>query len=879
MPIMNLSYSLRWLLPALLLSACFYLSMVRPVQPPAPLRPYLNGVFSSETPGEVGQYDVSDVFPGIGFQGPVRLLPFPDTARGLVVLGKRGQAWLANPTTRESRQIMDISDRVLNGWEGGSLGIAFHPDFAKGGKHEVFVFYRWKENVADYTEEGYNRVSRFQWDEAGQRIDAASEEVLIQQYDRRSWHAGGDMFFGPDGFLYIALGDEGLDEDDWPASNQRLDRGLFAGILRIDIDNDPQRSHPIRRQPQPPVAPPEGWPPTFSAGYMIPNDNPWLDPAGTLLEEFVVLGTRSPHAISWDAQTEQIWIADVGLSAFEEINRAVSGDNLQWPFLEGDRRPGSFKEPETVTGRQVPPYVAYTHQIGNCILGGGVYRHRRHPSLDDHYLFVDYGVNSLMAVPASGGDRQIRTLIGDLTSLPHRFPESAKLSGVYPQSNGDILLTVMGKRRGESPGKIYRLVQKEIVGDPPARLSELGVFTDLKSLTAAPGILPYRTNAELYSDGARKRRWMAVPNRGVDGEDVPGMGIEFRADAPWTFPEGTVFIKHFEMPGAGPDGTNLPLETRFFVLGARAKGYGLSYRWNEAGTDAYLLKSGDERPYQRFSRSGRSLGQGVWSYPSRTQCLSCHTGTADYVLGVQTHQLNARLTYPATGQTLNQLDYLSQSGVLRGMTGPVSDLPRARALDDETASLDLRVRSYLDANCASCHRAGGMENVRMDLRFGVTDSLQRGIVGLPTRSHASNPSYNIVEPGNHAISELWLRDASEHENQMPPLGRSRRDEVWVARLAEWIDGLGRPEVSPGEVVVYPNPATDRVGVQLPADWAPPFQVTVYDAAGRRLTQLVGGVAELHEFVLPLTGYPAGLLLVTVRDARGRRGQGKVVVRR
>lgn len=836
--------------------------------------PYLNDVFSSQPPGEVGSYDVEDVFPGIGFQGPVRVLSFPDTAQGLVILGKRGQAWLANPESQEVREIMNISDRILNGWEGGSLGIAFHPDFAAGGTREVFVFYRWKHELLDFTEEGYNRLSRFQWDEENQKIDEDSEEVLLQQFDRKSWHAGGDMFFGPDGFLYVSLGDEGLSQQFWEDSNQRLDRGMFGGIIRIDVDNDPSRSHVVRRQPLPPTEPPAGWPETFSSGYMIPDDNPWLDDTGGGLEEFIVLGARSPHSMFWDGQTEKIWLADVGSNNFEEVNEVVIGDNLGWPWAEGHVSAGAFPRPEVVIGREVPPYLAYPHEVGNCVMGGGVYRGAVFANLYDHYVFADWGVNRLMAVDATGGEREIKTLIGDLTALPHEFPPAAKLSGVYPQANGDILLAVMGSRMSAGPGKIYRLVQRDIVPDPPQLLSEIGAFIDLENLEAAPGLVPYRTNAQLYSDGAEKLRWLAVPNDGDHNE--AGEQIEFRADAPWTFPEGTVFIKHFEMPNATPNqAENLRLETRFFIMGAGGKGYGLTYRWNDEGTEAYLLEGSEERPYDIFDDGGTVVERGTWTFPSRTQCLTCHTNNSGYALGVQTHQLNGVLTYPATGQTFNQLSYLEAVGILDGPVGEVTDLPKAYALDDEAASLEVRVRSYLDANCAGCHQPGGLEPVDMDLRFLAAGSFDQRIIGFPTRSHASNPDYNIVEPGDHSLSEIWLRDASMDANQMPPLGRSKVDEVWVLRLAEWIDGLGEEATLLEDVLVYPNPTNANVTLLTPAEWTAPFRVRIFDLAGRLLQQSVmdGRGGELN-----LSSYPSGVLILYLEDAAGRRQKKKVVKR-
>lgn len=844
------------------------------VQPPGAIAPYLNGTFTSVMPGEGGSWDIEEVFPDGGFQGPVRLLPFPRPEEGLVVLGKRGQAWIADPVTQGIREIMDISDRILNGWEGGSLGIAFHPEFAQG-TEEVFVYYRWKEDLSDFTTEGYQRLSRFGWDAANYRIDADSEEVLIQQFDRKEWHAGGGMFFGLDGFLYLSIGDEGFTSSGYEDSNQRLDAGLLGGILRIDVDNNAGRSHPIRRQPRHPGPAPDGWPETFSQGYMIPNDNPWLDESGGSLEEFAVMGTRSPHAISFDAESNSIWVADVGANRFEEISRASVGDNLEWPWKEGLANTSFFDKPDNVIGQEKGPYIAYGRDLGASVMGGSVYRGEVFPSLFGSYLFADWVTNRIMAVDAGTSDPEIVTLIGSLTNLPHELPQSAKISGVYPQPDGEILITVMGQRSAPGPGKIYRLVKRNPVDDPPARLSEIGAFADLINLDPMPGIIPYRTGSQLYSDGAEKQRWLAVPNDGTS--DRPEEQIEFSADGEWTFPEGTVMIKHFEMPNSLADpGRTIRLETRFFIMGENGIGYGLTYRWNDEGTEAFLINGAEERTYDFFDEQDQVINTAIWNYPSRVQCLTCHTANAGFVLGVNTHQLNNPLTYPDNGQTLNQLTYLEETGVLSGDIGAVAALPRSYTLEDETVSLDLRVRSYLDANCAGCHRPGGLANVDMDLRFGVDNPASRRIFRQPTKSHSSNYDLNIVEPGDHQQSELWLRDASEESSQMPPLGRSMRDEQWVTMLAEWIDGLGEENEPPGEYTVYPNPTSGRVEIYFPEATSPPYRFMLHDVSGRLLFRTTTTDEVRH--TLDVSVYPAGLLLLTIIDQTGEKSVERIVKR-
>jgi len=228
--------------------------------------------------------------------------------------------------------------------EGGISDIAFHPEFGLPSSDNsvyIYISYRWSPTRSGTfsgspTFDGCNRVSRFSVSNGLVNLD--SELVLINQYDRQQWHIGGDMFFGDDGFLYISTGDEG-NCCNRTFNTQRLDGGLFSGILRIDVDQDSSRSHPIVRQPvhleEDPSSNGSNWPPSYTQNYCIPNDNPFVDPSGDSLEEFYSIGFRHPWTISRDAATGNIWVADVGQSAMEEINITKSGDNHQWGYVEG----------------------------------------------------------------------------------------------------------------------------------------------------------------------------------------------------------------------------------------------------------------------------------------------------------------------------------------------------------------------------------------------------------------------------------------------------------------------------------------------------------------------------------------------------------------
>ncbi|MCV6592295.1 MAG: PQQ-dependent sugar dehydrogenase [Silicimonas sp.] len=199
------------------------------------------------------------------------------------------------------------------------------------------------------------------------------------------------MFFGDDGFLYISVGDEGNCCSKEHAT-QRLDVGLWSGILRIDVDMDPTRSHPIRRQPthleENPAVNGAQWPQSSSANYFIPNDNPFVDPSGGNLEEFYSLGLRHPWTIHYDSFTGDIWAADVGQAAYEEVNVIEKGDNHQWGYKEGPVN-GVIAKPANVIGKEVPPVFAYPRSEGQAVIGGGVYRGDKFPELFGKYLFSE----------------------------------------------------------------------------------------------------------------------------------------------------------------------------------------------------------------------------------------------------------------------------------------------------------------------------------------------------------------------------------------------------------------------------------------------------------------------------------------------------------
>lgn len=249
---------------------------------------------------------------------------------------------------------LDISDRISCCQERGLLGIAFHPDFASNG--EFFVNYT---NLSFATV-----VSRFTVSTDPNQANASSEEILLTVAQPFSNHNGGHLAFGPDGYLYIGLGDGGSGGD--PDNYAQNHLSLLGKMLRIDVDN--------------------------GSPYAIPDDNPFAHTDFTL-DEIWALGLRNPFRYSFDRITGDLYIADVGQDLIEEVHvhraNTASGENYGWRLMEGT----SCFNPATGCndGSLTLPAFEYTHTNGRCsITGGYVYRGIAIPALQGKYLYGDF---------------------------------------------------------------------------------------------------------------------------------------------------------------------------------------------------------------------------------------------------------------------------------------------------------------------------------------------------------------------------------------------------------------------------------------------------------------------------------------------------------
>ena len=370
----------------------------------------------------------------------------------------------------------------------------------------------------------------------------------------------------------------------------------------------------------------------------------------------------------------------------------------------------------------------------------------------------------------------------------------------------------------------------------PPLLSQTGAFLDTPNLVPEAGLIPYDLIVPFWSDGAEKARWASVP---------AGQKIKFAATGEWVFPEGAVFVKTFELATNELNPHSLRrLETRLLVRDDRGGVYGAVYKWRADNSDADLLATNLSEDIQ--IRTATGVRTQAWYYPSRADCLTCHTANAGYVLGVKTRQLNRDLKYPS-GITENELTHWDRLGWLDTnffATG-LANYPRLARLDDPTRSLADRARSYLDANCAHCHRPKGTV-AYFDARY-YTPLARQNLIDGPVLIDERIDGSRVIAPNDIWRSILYMRTDTTEAFKMPPLARNTIDERGMKLLREWIESL------PGPPVLPPPEMSPRGG-----NFSKPVAVILKSEPGATIRYTVDGTVPtssdlLYEKPVPLTG--------------------------
>ncbi|GAB4578053.1 MAG: hypothetical protein Fur0022_07850 [Anaerolineales bacterium] len=368
-----------------------------------------------------------------------------------------------------STPFLNIMDRVEDGGEQGLLGLAFDPNYATNGYFYVNYTYCTTGSCPNYgtTPNLYTRVSRFTVTGDPNLADPNSEVILLVIQQPYGNHNGGDINFGPDGYLYIGMGDGGDGGD--PQNHAQNPASLLGKMLRIDIDGGGQ----------PPDCDSDG-------EYTIPADNPFIGVGGTC-DEIWHFGLRNPWRFSFDSLTGDMYIADVGQNAWEEVNfqpaASLGGENWGWRCYEGNH-------PYNTSGCGPMntydfPFHEYAHGASYSITGGFVYRGGMYPVFYGHYIFTDYGSGQVWTAINNGG--WVITPQGDLGSSFTSFGEGA---------DGEIYLATLN-------GNIYHVVENTVVqtqtptatttNTPTATTTPTATQTPSPTITLTPSNTPTNT--------------------------------------------------------------------------------------------------------------------------------------------------------------------------------------------------------------------------------------------------------------------------------------------------------------------------------------------------------------------------------------------------
>jgi uncharacterized repeat protein (TIGR03806 family) len=664
-------------------------------------------------------------FTSLSFTSPIALLQAPnDSARWYVVEQGGTIKQFSGTSPASASTFVDITSRVRSGGEMGLLGMAFHPNFPTDNR--VFLSYTAGTPLV-------SRISSFRSADGGVTLDPSSESILLTIDQPETNHNGGHIAFGPDGMLYIGIGDGGGGGDNHGdrGNGQRLTT-MLGKLLRIDING--------------------------AAPYAIPPTNPFAanarcpaaGRASGECPEIYAYGLRNPWRWSFDRTNGELWLADVGQGQWEEVNQVTLGGNYGWRCREGAHAYNP-STPGCSSSTLIDPVTEYDHTLGNSITGGYVYRGTQATALKGRYLFADFGSGRIWAwVPENA------TLPRQPTQL---LDTDLNVSSFGQGNDGELYVVNYG-------GSLHKITFESSTGasTAPRLLSETGCFSATDMKQPASGLIPYDINAPFWSDGASKQRWMALPD---------GQNIGVQTDGDWNFPNGTVLVKNFSI------GTRL-VETRLFMRHPDGVWGGFSYEWNAAQTDATLLEGG----------AVRDLGNGQsWIFPSESQCLDCHTEAAARSLGLETAQLNRSITYSQTGRTANELATLNHIGLL---TPAIADPATQPAMPDPFGAGPLgdRARAYLHTNCSQCHRPSGPTPSNMDLQYATplmaTNACdvtpQSGDLGLGVNAR-------LIAPGSPENSLVVNRMNRRDSAAMPPLGSHTVDANGVALITQWIDSL------------------------------------------------------------------------------------------
>lgn len=683
------------------------------------------------TPEPPLPYKATRIFSNVDLDRPTDVSWIPSASKWVATqTGGKLVTFENDPVGATAQPFLDLS-QAAGGQVFNAFGVEFHPNLAE--QPWCFVTFIAKQKDSEGVKLGRLRVL----DPSVPTVDPNSLEILL------SWssfdHMGGSIQFGPDGMLYLSIGDGQRPNPPDPSNTGQDISDLQSSILRIDVDN-----------------------PTLGKPYRIPPDNPFVGKPGAR-EEIWAYGLRNPFKLAFDPVSHDLLAGDVGWESREMIQRIAKGRNFGWSLTEGSQ---PVKQGITPDIPITPPLFEHTHVDSRSISGGHYWQSDRIPDLQGAYIYGDWMTGKIWALKHAGD-----TLVWqkELADTPLQIIDFA----VAPSSEVIALAY---------DGTLLRLEPNTSGGGQqnfPRKLSETGLFADVVQLTPAGGVLEYGISATRWADGTYSRQWVAIP-----GDEQ----LELYKRSDWqtgntegrfNFPPDTVLAKtvFYDSPTGDPRRLETQLLHRY-----EDDWRAYNYVWNENQTDAVL--QGDLATERKITVVDSAEPGGVrtqtWRHASRSECLLCHIWAGGSVHAFWPQQLSKHF---GGG---DQVARLTAQGLFKEKLPTVSPLVAAH---DTSQPLEARARSYLALNCSTCHRkqGGGTANFNFDLTLPLGENLY--VDASPAQGDFGIADPRVVAPGDPLRSVLVYRMLKSGAGHMPQFGARVVDSRGIQLLREWIRSL------------------------------------------------------------------------------------------
>ncbi|MBP85957.1 MAG: hypothetical protein CMJ64_04440 [Planctomycetaceae bacterium] len=678
-------------------------------------------------------YTTERVFPALKFNQCLDIAKMPGSNRFFIVEQSGKTFSFPNePDVEKADLVVDLAKEI----EGvrSVYALAFHPDFENN--RYCYLCY-----IKDADLEDGTHVARFEVaDTDPPTIDATTEKTIVTWYS--GGHNGCCLKFGPDGYLYVSTGDGApANPPDTKKAGQDVSN-LLSAILRLDVDHA-----------------------NGETNYRIPADNPFVDLDGAR-GEIWAYGLRNPWRMSFDRETGDLWVGDVGWELWEMLDRVQRGGNYGWSVTEGRQstHPEFPRGPTPV----LPPTIDHPHSESSSVTEGLTYYGPRLKELHGTHIYGDYDTGKFWGFRWENGQVVDHRELADTT---------LRIVGFGEDDDGEFYVL------DHPAGTINRFVpnpNKNQESDFPRKLSESGLFASVVEQLPAPGVIPYSINAEPWADYAVAQRFVAVPEAGTINAEA----------LTYSFPKDSVLVKTLSLAmETGNPSTRRKVETQILHFdGTEWQPY--TYQWNDEQTDAELLDAaGAERVFEidDADATGGKREQ-TWRFSGRAECQRCHNKWSGPPLAFNTPQLNK--THDYGGTVASQLD---TSAHIKLIENAPPDKDRAKLANplDSSDDREARARAYLQVNCAHCHRlhAGSavLSHMHYDLPLEKTN-----MVGVrPSQGTFGIHAAQVISPGDPFRSVLLYRMSKLGGGRMPHIGSTEIDHDSLQLMYEWIQQIPR----------------------------------------------------------------------------------------